>query len=428
MKYKSIMGESYLKNSDPLNYFIDYVRYDYLITLEFDKKSDMWRTFQAIKYNLKKLFFVYRKTESSSRYKITISFSDYMKLNIFYNLFIDFWFDEKKLGEIKWLLRYDVFETIKSNKKCSQYAKMYAKKPKLFMNLYPFMHPNCDMKIVVKKIKKELKEKNATMEIKYFSEDDFEKILYYSLHYKKNAIIFFDCPFSHDDVEYSVRYLIWKTKIPFLSGGVYINVMHLLSFQKSEFNKDLKLWFEVISDSEDDFSINDENKKWTFGYKMAYIEELQSKRNDILENFRKVSESWDLTPEMEKDYENNMAIINEKILKANLELHFHMYDVEEKNFNIPEWFSKLFEDISEAINKTSNSELKISVKNWNPMYMTNKFSDSDLSKYQELKEYASYSWDIWFKYHKCQKKWVSWKRIFKYKSKTDKQRWKGKSD
>ena len=41
MKYKSIMGESYLKNSDPLNYFIDYVRYDYLITLEFDKKSDM---------------------------------------------------------------------------------------------------------------------------------------------------------------------------------------------------------------------------------------------------------------------------------------------------------------------------------------------------------------------------------------------------
>jgi len=258
LKKNKILKDAYMDGLNSLDYFVSYIRYDYLITVEFEKSSKIWKTFQVVKHNLKNLFFVYKIKETSKKCKITLSFADYMKFWILHNLFHAFWFDKRRLERVKWLLRYDVIRSADSRIECSDEAKQYVVDPEYFIYAYKLEHPKCDVKKFIDDLKKEIKEKKVVRVLNYMENDRFEEMLYYALHYKQNAMLLFDYYFDH-----KIGYLVWKAKLPFLHAWTYINVLHFLDLEKSEFTN-WTLGLTALMDYDNDFFEKNRKKKWTY--------------------------------------------------------------------------------------------------------------------------------------------------------------------
>lgn len=409
------------KDKEPLEYFIYYTRYKYILNFEIQKNSSYWKTLSAIKPVIKDAFFTCNIEEKWDKYLLDICFADYMRFLLLNKLQFSYWFNSKTLKKISLLLRYDVicgpsvniFDGAKDlDKELWADIDLYTGWPDYFETICKPIYSKEKYKTRLKEISNYMDKYGADVLIRYDENDKFEEALYYTFKYQTHMLLLVNQYYG----VYKVSYLCDSAGIENCDSWIYFNLLFLLSEKHTEFSIN---WLEKKRDA---LLKVLEDWVWTMKHKQKYIENLRWEWREKLWQICANIKKWVSDEDLEKEYHD----LEEKIMKNEIELSLWVYTIDDEISYVPVEFSQLFKDFSKAVAKTEKATFKISVKKWVPEYMNHKFAwwKEDLQRYEEMKEWAE-NWDAWHFWTTtvwgC-KTWYEWRRKFNYKKK--KKSWK----
>ena len=233
----------------------------------------------------------------------------------------------------------------------------------------------------IKAMKKEIDTKGAYVFIKYKETDNFERLLYYALNYRKSAYL----SINLNPKLTPVVYFLNGSDIWHLEDGIVINILRLL----------LRL---QVSQWERGPSANILQEEW-----MSHIQWKQRKEKEkyidwLIKEAAElgIHKMWmiDQTENERKSAYDKFKNLSAQIDKAKIELDFGLYDVDEwdKQIEYDDWAKHIEDFLSHKL----NWEYKLEVHQWRVKTARADFSTSELSneKYQELKDYVAWYWHV----------------------------------
>lgn len=377
--------DKWRKQSDPIDYFVNYARYNSLYTLRFPKDSELGDTSAYLKDNVKKLFYSTSIKDEGDSYIVNLSFSDMIKLFIINDIRESFWFSSQKIQRILLLMRYTLFTTFEPKKNLGRDMVMFLVNPVSFHSMYSHQYWEVEATKRQKELEKEIKEKGIYAKNEYFEDDMFEKILYYMMYHKK--VVYMMIGFDRDAKEWIRDRIAYIHDIEDISWikWIIINLFHhiwlaqLRNKEKSLFNE---LWNKILKSNRE--------KENALKRKHELIKKLSLK-------FKGIKPVW-----LKKD-NPNYEKLRKEILIHRLEAEIGVYTVNDWKKTLSKAKKKrtqaklvdvsLFEAVVPHINNITSWDVTLTI-NKSKLEEFSIYSKLPASKLDEIKKEYPYA-EIW---------------------------------
>lgn len=374
--------EGYRKKTEPIEYFVDYIRYSNIFTLTFNKESEYGSTLTILMDIAKYIFYATDIKEDKDTYLIHISLSDLVRLSLINDLRIHHTFSKEALKRIATLLRYDDFQSLKPDNAIEKekYIAMYALHPYSFEVLSKKEYSAVERKGLIDKIEKKIKSDNIHIVHQFHQSDVFEKVLYYMFNTQKRVYIFISIDKDYPYWIWNINYIHSLDKV-LNHSWLYIDLFRIAWFIQMKNNNNKSMLSTIQKE------LIKYQKEWItiLEAKHKYIKKLRDKKmragkNKQRKEYEKISKEVQ-RQELEKD----IGILS---LPTQSKVNIRKKTVSKNSIDI-----KFFEQAIPHINRISHWEVTISIDK-KKLKEFSVYSKYDASKIDDIKKENPYA-EIW---------------------------------